>query len=108
MVDAFWQLVYYENVTTVMMLVRTEEVRQYFPLEGQLQTADMTITLTSVNEADYVTERLFSIQLRKGKAAEHIVRHFQFKGWPDLGVPVRESRAAYRPLIDMAADFVIA
>nr|WBW70117.1 venom protein [Lampona murina] len=88
----FWRMVVQQNATRIIMLANLVEhgkvkVSKYWPdtngTYGQCEI--VKIQESSIPRLDIVI-RTFSIK-RPGIDRPHIVRHFHFTGWPDLGVP---------------------
>ncbi|XP_048584003.1 receptor-type tyrosine-protein phosphatase T isoform X2 [Nematostella vectensis] len=85
----FWQLVWQEQVTTIVMLTNIVEVgktkcHRYWP-EGKARHGEFDISLHREEVfADYVV-RTFIIKKDEGQSRQ--VVQFQYTSWPDKGVP---------------------
>lgn len=87
----FWRLVWEQHCPTIVMMTKLEERNrckcdQYWPNRGSETYGVMQVTLLDVIELASYTIRTF--QLSKDYFPEkREIRHFQFTGWPDHGVP---------------------
>ncbi|XP_071083720.1 receptor-type tyrosine-protein phosphatase mu-like [Haliotis cracherodii] len=86
----FWQMIWQENVTEIVMLTNLMEKKkkkceQYWPAENKSNCyGDFSITnKKAVVRAEFIT----STFVVKKSIEERVVRHFHFTSWPDHGVP---------------------
>ncbi|XP_048252749.1 uncharacterized protein LOC124144893 isoform X2 [Haliotis rufescens] len=109
----FWQMIWQENVTEIVMLTNLMEKKkkkceQYWPAEYESDCyGDFSITnKKAVARADYTTATF----LVRKSTEERVVRHFHFTSWPDHGVPsapalvnfwrmVKQEGAKGRPMV---------
>ncbi|XP_062509978.1 uncharacterized protein LOC134186081 isoform X2 [Corticium candelabrum] len=110
----FWRMVWLEGAEFIVMVTRAvesgkEKCFQYWSDSTPKYFGGLTVAVETVSEmADY-TMRTMTLKLRD---AERLVTHYQFKSWPDHGVPSsatnllgliyhyrRDSRGSTAPLI---------
>ncbi|XP_046583127.1 receptor-type tyrosine-protein phosphatase mu-like [Haliotis rubra] len=86
----FWQMVWQENVTQIVMLTRLMEMNkkkceQYWP-DGSKSETHGGCTVTNKNVTAR-TDYTVSTFLVKNSESERYVTHYHFTSWPDHGVP---------------------
>lgn len=91
----FWRMIWEQRVFIIVMMTRLEErarvkCDQYWPsCRGSESYAGglLTVTLVDTVELAYYSIRTFNLTARGIDDECREVRHFQFTGWPDHGVP---------------------
>ncbi|KAE9419189.1 hypothetical protein Angca_009054, partial [Angiostrongylus cantonensis] len=90
----FWRMIVSENVTHIVMLCETIEngkakCEQYWPIaqDEKMTIEDFTLTNLRVSSDDnHVTRTTIELQVGNG-GQKHLVKHHQWKTWPDKTVP---------------------
>ncbi|XP_048580737.1 tyrosine-protein phosphatase Lar isoform X2 [Nematostella vectensis] len=87
----FWRMVWEQRTFTIVMLTREEErgrvkCDQYWPTDGTDVYEGIEVSLVDwVELANYT---ISTLQIcKEGASQPREVKHFQFTGWPDHGVP---------------------
>lgn len=89
-IEDFWRMIWEHRTFTIVMLTDLEErgrtkCEQYWPNEAAELYGDIEVTVTDwVELANYT---ITTLQVCKEGATHREVKHFQFTGWPDHGVP---------------------
>ncbi|KAJ7372548.1 hypothetical protein OS493_019057 [Desmophyllum pertusum] len=90
-IDDFWRMIWEYKTFTIVMLTELEErgrikCEQYWPNEGAELYGDIEVTVTDwIEFANYT---ITTLQIcKEGAPQPREVKHFQFTGWPDHGVP---------------------
>ncbi|CAH8664314.1 unnamed protein product [Schistosoma rodhaini] len=90
----FWRMIWEQRVSIIVMMTRLEErsrvkCDQYWPLRGPESFASGLLLVKPVDtiELAYYTIRTFHLTARGIEDECREVKHFQFTGWPDHGVP---------------------
>ncbi|XP_067028665.1 receptor-type tyrosine-protein phosphatase delta-like isoform X2 [Acropora muricata] len=89
-IDDFWRMIWEFKTFTIVMLTELEErgrvkCEQYWPTEGTGLYGEIEVTVSDwVEFANYA---ITTLQVSKQGAPHREVKHFQFSGWPDHGVP---------------------
>ncbi|XP_071481357.1 receptor-type tyrosine-protein phosphatase epsilon-like [Diadema antillarum] len=91
----FWRMIWQENVKTVAMVTKLEELGKgkclrYWPNEeeGVLKIGNYEIHLTAIDVRGDGVKRTLSV--RQGSESRDI-HHYQYTAWPDKGVPKHTS-----------------
>jgi len=93
----FWRMLWYQNVTVVVMVARVVEMgkkkcEKYWPDDlGAMRYGNITVFSEKVDDThapDFVT-RTFRVE-NDGKSRK--LTHFQYLSWPDHGVPESPTR----------------
>ncbi|XP_056307248.1 receptor-type tyrosine-protein phosphatase eta-like [Danio aesculapii] len=89
-VNEFWRMIWENNVYTIVMLTKCNELgrvkcEKYWPSETDFYH-NISVTITSEKELDDWTIRDFSIKNVETEETCN-VRQFHFTAWPDHGVP---------------------
>eukprot|EP01114_Cavostelium_apophysatum_P018964 TRINITY_DN5977_c0_g1_i2.p1 TRINITY_DN5977_c0_g1~~TRINITY_DN5977_c0_g1_i2.p1 ORF type:complete len:983 (+),score=271.06 TRINITY_DN5977_c0_g1_i2:60-3008(+) len=92
--EDFYRMLWENNCSIIVMLTKLEETgrlkaHNYLPQEGPAQVGDMIVEIVSeeIPSEYFVVKKL---RLWLGTNAKDIT-HYQFCGWPDHGVPDRDS-----------------
>ncbi|XP_043193040.1 tyrosine-protein phosphatase 99A-like [Amphibalanus amphitrite] len=96
--DAFWRLVWEQNVYIVVMITNLMErgrkkCDQYWPQEGKETYGDIQVTAVGQNVMATYTIRKFclrhlKVDKKRGRgAAERVVYQYHYTSWPDHGIP---------------------
>nr|XP_033791753.1 receptor-type tyrosine-protein phosphatase alpha-like isoform X2 [Geotrypetes seraphini] len=93
-VDDFWQMVWQENSTIIVMLTDLVEqnkakCEQYWPEQCQTY-GDITVTLLNTKQSVGLITRVFSVQKRNSPFRKS-VEQFHYLMWPDHGVPKKSA-----------------
>ncbi|CAH8616102.1 unnamed protein product [Schistosoma intercalatum] len=90
----FWRMIWEQRVSIIVMMTRLEErsrvkCDQYWPSRGPESFASGLLLVKPVDtiELAYYTIRTFHLTARGIEDECREVKHFQFTGWPDHGVP---------------------
>ena len=90
----FWRMIWEQRVSIIVMMTKLEErarvkCDQYWPSRGPESFAGGLLQVKPVDtvELAYYTIRTFHLTARGIEDECREVRHFQFTGWPDHGVP---------------------
>ncbi|CAI2350241.1 unnamed protein product [Caenorhabditis sp. 36 PRJEB53466] len=95
-IDDFYRLMWQEKAPCVVMLCNIMELgkkkcEQYWPepIDSAMSLMDGKLTVKVVEAPKEVEQNimLMKIQLTDDKAATHTFEHWQWKAWPDRGVP---------------------
>ncbi|XP_051875694.1 receptor-type tyrosine-protein phosphatase alpha-like isoform X2 [Pristis pectinata] len=101
----FWQMVWQENCTIIVMLTRISEqgkckCERYWPKEASQTFGEFTITRVSEKSPSTKDFSIRTLQLHKAGSApgsSRQIQHFHYLQWPDHGVP-RNPIGIYRLL----------
>lgn len=91
----FWQMIWQEKVSTIVMLTGLVEqnkpkCEQYWP-EGEQAYGGLAVTLSSTWAASGLVTRTFRLQQAGSPVPRH-VKQFHYLLWPDHGVPSNPAR----------------
>ncbi|KAK4467350.1 hypothetical protein MN116_008895 [Schistosoma mekongi] len=90
----FWRMIWEQRVSIIVMMTKLEErsrikCDQYWPSRGPESFASGLLLVKPIDtiELAYYTIRTFHLTARGIEDECREVKHFQFTGWPDHGVP---------------------
>ncbi|EMP41989.1 Receptor-type tyrosine-protein phosphatase T, partial [Chelonia mydas] len=91
----FWQMIWQEKVSAIVMLTGLVEqnktkCEQYWP-EGEQVCGDFTVTLSNTWTTTSLVTRTFRLQ-RAGSPLPRNMQQFHYLLWPDHGVPSNPAR----------------
>lgn len=89
-IEDFWRMIWEHKTFTIVMLTDLEErgrvkCEQYWPNEGTGLYGEIEVTVT--DWVELVNYTITTLQVCKKGVPHREVKHFQFTGWPDHGVP---------------------
>ncbi len=102
-ISAFWKMVLFNGVTTIVMLTDTipGKAEKYWPnLGAPFVFAGITVESISTTTTGPTITRIF--RLRDGTNKDRIVNHIQFTRWPDHGVPIIDEFMTLLDTVTMA------
>jgi len=100
----FWQMVWEQNTSTIVMLTKEEENKKpkctrYWPDEGLTALyGKIAVTFVKMDNQHELVVRYFKIEHSVERTARQVVQ-FQYVSWPDHGLPV--STTVFLELIRM-------
>ncbi|XP_025406029.1 tyrosine-protein phosphatase non-receptor type 1-like isoform X2 [Sipha flava] len=88
-----WQMVLEQDVVSIVMLCETSETNKakcekYFPNDEEIsiQFGDIKVAEIIMNDYKMNSFTMKNLTVHKGNLKKSI-RHFQYHGWPDFGIP---------------------
>ncbi|XP_065905888.1 receptor-type tyrosine-protein phosphatase F-like isoform X2 [Dysidea avara] len=93
----FWRMLW-ERRSPIVVMVMERGVERYWPVDRIKDYGDLSVEPTTERHSADYTYREFKLTDYISKET-HVVRHFQFLGWPEVGVP-----SSGLPLIDLMEE----
>ncbi|XP_065932731.1 receptor-type tyrosine-protein phosphatase epsilon [Magallana gigas] len=89
-VKDFWQMIWQENIHTIVMLTgiiegKKRKCEQYWPSPGRTLIYGK-ISVTSLEEKNYAFYTIRRLKITNDQETRY-QNHFHFTGWPDHGIP---------------------
>eukprot|EP00105_Crassostrea_gigas_P045917 XP_019930065.1 PREDICTED: receptor-type tyrosine-protein phosphatase H-like [Crassostrea gigas] len=89
-VKDFWQMIWQENIHTIVMLTgiiegKKRKCEQYWPSPGRTLIYGK-ISVTSLEEMNYAFYTIRRLKITNDQETRY-QNHFHFTGWPDHGIP---------------------
>jgi len=105
----FWRMIWYQNCNVIVMLTRImenskEKCHQYWPLRG-VQKIGKLFKVMNFGDPVFSSDVLHVTKLQVENLAEKCSRevyHFQYKEWPDHGLP--KNTETFRHLLDIVEE----
>jgi protein tyrosine phosphatase len=87
----FWRMIWEKKSPIIVMLTRLEERQQecsaYYWSDTEVKHGDITVKMSTRRAiGDYCIYRDFTLTDNQSNRT-HLVRHYQYLGWPERGVP---------------------